>query len=339
MTKISVIVPVYNSSRYLDECLSSLVNQTFRDIEIICINDASTDNTLKILRNWEKKDKRIKIIDNPQNIKAGSARNIGMKVAVGEYLGFVDSDDYVSQDFYQSLINATNSNAEVVTSNLYLKFGNRTEEIRQFKETVDFNNQDSIKTSIAAFGCRLWTSLFKRTYVLNYNFQFTENVYFEDNAIVRCMFLLANHIAVVDNKSPLYFYRISPTSITNSHFSKKKLLDRLSTTEIMLNNFKKYKLFDTYKKEFTFCFYNIYYYNTLAFLLRDKKCSYNSIRNVYKKYIKIAEAFPSNEYVEKLPRFKFFNMVGKFPIIGRLYLMHRRFPLIRRIKQFIRKLF
>lgn len=76
---VSVIVPVYNVSQYLDRCLDSLVNQTLRDIEIICINDASTDNSLEIVRSWEKKDDRIKVIDFPENRMCGTARNVGIK--------------------------------------------------------------------------------------------------------------------------------------------------------------------------------------------------------------------------------------------------------------------
>ena len=90
---ISVIIPIYNSEKYLSECLNSVVNQTLHDIEIICVNDGSTDSSLEILEDYQSKDKRIKIINQEHN-NAGSARNKGLEIARGEYLSFLDSDDY-----------------------------------------------------------------------------------------------------------------------------------------------------------------------------------------------------------------------------------------------------
>lgn len=94
--KVSVIIPVYNVEKYLDDCLENVVNQTLQDIEIICINDGSTDNSLEILRKYENKDERVKIIDK-ENGGLSSARNAGIKEAKGEYILFLDSDDMVSK--------------------------------------------------------------------------------------------------------------------------------------------------------------------------------------------------------------------------------------------------
>ena len=115
---VSVIIPVYNSSSYLDKCIDSLVNQTLHNIEIICVNDASTDNSLDILRAWSEKDDRVKIIDCKINGKQGTARNFGIKSAKGRYIGFVDSDDYVSTDFYKTLIDNSIIDNDVVIANL-----------------------------------------------------------------------------------------------------------------------------------------------------------------------------------------------------------------------------
>ena len=100
---ISVIIPVFNTEKYLKECLNSLINQTLINIEIICINDASTDNSLNILCEYAEKDKRIKVIDLKINKRQGGARNEGLKVAGGEYIGFVDSDDWIDIKMYQRL--------------------------------------------------------------------------------------------------------------------------------------------------------------------------------------------------------------------------------------------
>lgn len=104
MPKLSVIVPVYNVEKYLKECINSIINQTLKDIEIICVNDGSTDNSLKILEELSQLDNRIKII-NKENGGLASARNAGMKVASGEYYTFIDSDDFIDTNAYETVIN------------------------------------------------------------------------------------------------------------------------------------------------------------------------------------------------------------------------------------------
>ena len=113
--KVSVIVPVYNTEKYLQKCLDSLINQTLKDIEIICINDGSTDNSENIIRMFAKEDSRIKLI-NQENKKQGAARNAGMKIATGEYIGFVDSDDYVDLNYFERLcgVNFNNTNYAIL---------------------------------------------------------------------------------------------------------------------------------------------------------------------------------------------------------------------------------
>ena len=105
MIKVSVIIPVYNVDKYLEECLQSVCSQTLKDIEIICINDGSTDKSGQILKDFAKKDKRIILIEQ-ENRGVSIARNNGLKAARGEYIGFVDSDDCIDPDFYEKLENA-----------------------------------------------------------------------------------------------------------------------------------------------------------------------------------------------------------------------------------------
>ena len=100
---ISIIIPVYNTSKYLHRCLDSILNQTFCDFELILINDGSTDNSLEILREYEAKDSRIVVIDKP-NEGVSSARNQGIEIAQGEYIMFCDSDDYVAENWCVILI-------------------------------------------------------------------------------------------------------------------------------------------------------------------------------------------------------------------------------------------
>jgi len=103
MPAISIIIPVYNAEKYLRKCLDSVINQTFADLEIICVNDCSQDGSLKILREYEAKDLRITVIDCKQNNRQAVARNIGMKAASGKYLAFVDNDDWLDLDRFEKL--------------------------------------------------------------------------------------------------------------------------------------------------------------------------------------------------------------------------------------------
>ena len=120
MAKVSIIIPTYNVEMFLDECLESIQRQTLQDIEIICVNDCSTDKSLDILRDYEAKDNRIVVIDLPRNIKQGGARNAGIKKARAPFLGFVDSDDWVSLDMYENLYTlAVTHDAEMVCGDYF----------------------------------------------------------------------------------------------------------------------------------------------------------------------------------------------------------------------------
>ena len=103
MVKISVIIPVYNAEKYIGDCLDSLLSQTFEYIEIICVNDGSTDTSLEILKKYKSKDNRIKILDNIANTGVTNSRNIGLETSLGEYILFIDSDDWIGMDFIHKL--------------------------------------------------------------------------------------------------------------------------------------------------------------------------------------------------------------------------------------------
>jgi glycosyltransferase involved in cell wall biosynthesis len=105
MPLVSIIVPVYNNEKYLRKCFDSLINQSLRYIEIILVNDGSNDNSLLICHEFQKIDTRIKVIDKP-NGGVSSARNAGLKLACGEYVGFVDSDDWIEPDMYEKMYSA-----------------------------------------------------------------------------------------------------------------------------------------------------------------------------------------------------------------------------------------
>lgn len=141
MIKISVIVPVYNVENYLRECLESIINQTLKEIEILCIDDCSTDNSYSILEEYAKKDNRIILIKNLENKGGGYNRNIGIKEARGEYISFIDSDDYVLKDYLENLYNtAKKYNSDIVNT---LNIKTYIEETKKtYKFDFNFKNEE-----------------------------------------------------------------------------------------------------------------------------------------------------------------------------------------------------
>lgn len=180
--KVSVILPVYNAERYIEECLESLVNQTLKEIEIICVDDGSVDGSLEILRKYEKKDERIKVICQ-KNLYAGVARNNGMKYATGKYMIFLDSDDF----FDSTLLEKTYNEAECCDAEVVL-FGARsindnTNEIRPmpwvfrkeiFPEYVPFNCRDVSGQLLNFTSPNPWSKLFKTEFIKKNNLQFQQ---------------------------------------------------------------------------------------------------------------------------------------------------------------------
>ena len=125
MSLISIIIPVYNAEKYLRKCLDSVIHQTFSDIEIICVNDCSQDNSLSILREYEKKDARVKVINCVQNNRQAVARNIGLEMAMGKYIAFVDDDDWIDGDRYERLYRvAEEEKADVVLEGFLWEYEN-----------------------------------------------------------------------------------------------------------------------------------------------------------------------------------------------------------------------
>lgn len=176
MIKVSILVPMYNVEKFLEECLDSLVNQTLKEIEIICINDGSKDNTLKIAKEYAKKDKRVVIIDKA-NSGYGDSMNRGLKKAKGEYVGIVESDDFIDLDAFEKLYDiAKKENVEVVKSNFYEYFGaTKTDEgVSKLFPTREIGKViDPAKNRLIFYQppC-IWAAIYKRGFLEENNINF-----------------------------------------------------------------------------------------------------------------------------------------------------------------------
>ena len=251
---ISVIVPVYNVEEYLPKCLDSILNQTFSNIEIICVNDGSTDGSRKILEEYKKRDFRIKIVDK-KNGGLSSARNAGMKVATGEFYSFIDSDDWIDKTMLEKLYeNMTTLNTDISIcavhqfdetnqkiddSNPYytLEFFDKSFDNRVFsyKETKPF---------IMDVCVMAWNKLYRRSLIEDCNAEYPEGLIFEDGPFFFSIFFKTDRVSIV--REFLYYYRINRK---NSIIQKagKKFLDVIDVAELMYSKIKNLPDFEDIK--------------------------------------------------------------------------------------------
>ena len=216
--KVSVIVPVYNVEKYLAECINSIINQTLKEIEIICVNDGSTDSSLDILREYEKKDNRIKVI-NKSNGGISSARNAGIEAANGKYIAFVDSDDWVDLDAYEILYRfAKEQHADILCAgwrNVPAKKCGRKDCCPKFKVYNDWFKAKKKRESIIS--CN---KLYKRSLIIKNNLRFNTAIsYAEDECFNLCVYPLAKTIVSVPVM--FYNYRVRETGATFSPIWRK----------------------------------------------------------------------------------------------------------------------
>lgn len=176
--KVSVVVPIYNVEKYLRQCLDSIIAQTLKDIEIILVNDGSKDGSLAIIKEFANKDKRIKVIDK-KNEGLGKTYNRGMDEAKGEYIGFVESDDWIEPDMYETLYNVAKKNKVDVVKAKYFIFNdkdNKTDHLSALPEDeleCVFNPRQ--KPMIFYIGASVWAGIYKREFLSNNNIRFLES--------------------------------------------------------------------------------------------------------------------------------------------------------------------
>lgn len=222
MPLISVIIPVYNVEQHLRKCLDSVVAQTFKDIEVICVDDGSTDSCPQILQEFAHKDKRVKVTTQ-KNQGLSVARNVGLEQATAEHISYVDSDDFIHEKFLETLYNvAQKFDADIVGCDFLKIYGDEEfpqydeVEPKQYKPALDvlLNRKNFIHFNV-------WNKLYKRKVIQN--IKFVPGIYFEDWVYNSCVFAEAEDFVWINEK--LYGYRISENSIMRSQFNRKKLDD------------------------------------------------------------------------------------------------------------------
>lgn len=199
--KISIIIPVFNADQYLDRSISSALNQTLKEIEIICIDDASTDNSYEILKRFEEKDNRLKVLHLEENKGPSISRNTGINFAIGEYIGFMDSDDYVDERYFENLYKYSKG-FDVVQG----QFVQSIDNIQEFIQHEEFN-------SIRGF---IYDSIFRRKFLDENNLRFpTQLRYMEDEVFRKECYNYHPKLFKVPDDGIYYYYIQRENSLCN----------------------------------------------------------------------------------------------------------------------------
>jgi len=219
---VSIIIPVFNVAPYLKQCLDSVISQTFQSIEIIIINDCSTDNSSQIIEEYKKIDNRIVYIFLEKNVGAGDARNEGIKIATGKYIVFVDSDDWIAKNYIETLYNNIEKyNCDMISANFYT-YDNKTDKTEENKCPKNFYNtifNSSLKKSYFLFLSNnyLWVRIYRKDFLRKNNIYFKLNK-LEDSLFLWEVVLASDNFRFIDEA--IYYYRLNRNhSLTTSDYA------------------------------------------------------------------------------------------------------------------------
>ena len=260
--KVSIIIPVYNMEQYLRQCLDSIAVQTLADIEIICIDDCSTDSSLSILNEYAQKDSRFIVVEQEFNQGQGAARNKGIELAKGEYIGFVDPDDWLDANMYEKMYNqAKTLDSEVVMCNLkmYRESENKyfdAQFIRNANEDFSFDypeypvnvnlDRHYIDDMLLVSPHYCWNKIYNRDFIINNNIKFSMHRSYQDVIFVLLVLLLAKKVSYTDEI--LYFYRVHLSSVTRQKSSRANMF--IDICGYILNILKELNIYEKLQLNF-----------------------------------------------------------------------------------------
>lgn len=296
--KLSIIVPVYGVEKYIDKCLNSLVKQSLKEIEVIVVNDGTKDNSQKIVDKYVKKypDKIKSYIK--ENGGQGSARNYGLKKASGEYIGYVDSDDFVEKDMYKKLYNkAKENNYDIVVCGNY----NVSEDYQNKNIDAFINNYNTDLENIFFGKMAVWNKIYKRDILIKNKLEFKEKVWYEDLAFTLKAIMNSNTFAFIDE--PLYDYLIREGSTMNNSNVQRNLeiLDAFNDILSYIQHNKK----EEYFSKIEFLAIDHIYISAIVRVLKaeaDDKVKRETINKLLDYMNKKFPNYKNNKYINTLSK-------------------------------------
>ena len=235
--KLSIIVPVYNAGKFLDKCLKSLVSQNISAMEIILVNDGSTDESLGICNDYAQKDSRIKVLSQANSGQA-KARNVGIDLAVGQYITFVDSDDWVDNDYYEKLLNkAILHDADIACASIIRKKKNYEKYRVNYLEEREYTlPQEKIDAAKCPNMCYVWNKVYRKSLIDRLSLRFVEGMICEDVDFVNRAVFYSNKLVTVPNT---YYHYIAngASTVKTMRKSDKKRADSIVAKDMMIKFF------------------------------------------------------------------------------------------------------
>lgn len=326
MIKVSIIVPVYNVEEYLSKCLESLINQTLEEIEIIVVNDGATDNSQRIIDEYMQKSRKIKAFVKT-NGGLSDARNFGLTYATGEYIGFVDSDDFVETDMYEVMYKkAKEDDSDIVECNLRHTYPD-TEDIEIGKKIYD-------KKEMLMFGRSVvWNKIYERNWLTDTKVTFLKGLIYEDVAF---FLMLIPHIRVYSYVEPAFVHYVQRDSSINN-LSSAKTLDILKILKSIFSYYVENGYYDEYKEALEFFFARILLCSSFGRMCRIAN-EKEQIEAFDKNWSLLVETFPDwkkNKVLmnTKSPQAMFMKTLNKttYQIYGKL------FPILFKAKRYLIK--
>ena len=265
MPKVSVIVPIYNVEKYLEKCINSLLSQTLEDIQIILVNDGSKDNSGNIAREYEKNNKnRITYVEK-ENGGLSDARNYGLKYATGDFIAFLDSDDYIEKNAYEEMYNkAIEENADYVECDFIWEFPNKIRVDKQYP----YKNKKEMLSFVRVVA---WNKLIKRQLITDNNLEFPKGLRYEDVEFTYKLIPFINKFAYVDK--PFIHYVQREGSIAN--VQNERTAEIFTVLDNVIEFYKKNNIYEKYRDELE---YNYARYLLCSSLKRMCKIKDKTIR-------------------------------------------------------------
>lgn len=292
MKKVSVIIPVYNVENYLRKCLDSLVNQTLKDIEIIIVNDGTPDNSQEIIDEYVKKYPKKIVSVIQENGGQGAARNTGLLHATGEYIGYVDSDDYVEENMYEELYNkAKEEDSDIVIC------GNNV-----VKENYEFLSKEDVDKEFLLGKMAVWNKIYKKNIIVDNKIQFRSKVWYEDLDFTMKVYFSSKKLSYVDKH--LYNYLLREGSTMNNNNIERNL-ELIQAFDSLIDYCKDKKIYNKAKDEIEFlCIYHMYIFAITRVLNTNNNYKAKiAIINKFRDYINSNfPNFKQNKYLYLLPK-------------------------------------
>lgn len=302
--KLSIIVPVYNMAAdgKLEYCLDSLVNQTVEDYEIIAVDDCSTDNSFEILKHYEERfPDKFHTVHSKVNKHQGGAKNIGLKMAQGDWIGFIDSDDWITGDMYQRLIERAESTGADMAGCDYCLTDEHSMKVGQIvpnnKKSQSGILDKEKRASLILDGGSLVVKIFRRSMIIENGLWFPEDIFYEDNALGNSYLVLAKHFEYIEE--PMYYYYQHGTSTVHT-ISQKRCEDRMTAGRLMLEEAKRHHYMEEFQKELEYSFTLLFYVNTLfTYMAGVNKTKYGFVKAMGREMKQTFPDFEKNPYYQE----------------------------------------